>query len=148
MIPLTLQKRIYHPFYKWEDWQNGMWRYTGEVERKMCVYSASILMKSTTDFLEAMRLVITKWFYACEHNLTDSGTNHHAFLGHCACCLAVNSPEDATRQAWHTLNQTQQDWANLAADIAIDEWKLRYYAKASTWNQRADCCPRTYIAGI
>jgi hypothetical protein len=117
-------KRIYHHYEKWEEIQAGMWRNVPASERQDLMDRAAILMKDTESFYQAMRRAITEWPFSCEHHLTG-GFNRQAWIGHAGCCIAVNSPEDITRLAWHNLSQDQQDLANAAADKAIAEWERR-----------------------
>lgn len=121
--------RIYHPYNLWEDWKHGMWRTIGGEERKRLLKEAIEFTGNAQLYGHWMRMVIKQWPYACEHNLTNPGINHQAFIGHSACCLAIGCPEDITRIAWHSLTQQQRDEANIEADEAIAEWKQRYTDK-------------------
>jgi hypothetical protein len=67
--------------------------------------------------------VVEKWPICCEQNLSDTGMNRQAWIGHAACCLAIGCPEDITREAWSRLTQDQQDKANAKADFAIELWE-------------------------
>ena len=122
-------KQVYHHFNKWEDWQNGMWRNVFGQERDTLLQKAIEFTSNTKLYGKYMLKVIKLWPYACEHNLTNGSINQQAFIGHCACCLAINCPEDITRLAWHHLTQGQQDAANLEADKAIQKWKTEYTRK-------------------
>ena len=73
-----------------------------------------------------MMRVTKEWPISCEHNLTDVGQNRKAWIGHAACCLAIQCPEHITRNAWGFLSKYQQDTANEAAANAIIEWELMY----------------------
>ena len=120
--------RVYHHYEKWEEITCGMWRNVTPTERATLAQHAAELMKDSARFLEAMQRATEEWTYSCEHHLTGT-FNRQAWMGHAGCCLAVGSPEDVTRQAWHTLTQDEQDRANLAADQAIAEWEQRYAKK-------------------
>jgi len=52
--------------------------------------------------------------------------NHQAWIGHAACAINHNAPEDITRLAWRRLTQEQQNAANAAADNAIAYWADKY----------------------
>lgn len=121
-------KRIYHPYTKWEEITAGMWRNVPTVERGRYVVQAAALMKHQEAFYDAMARVTKEWPYSCEHHLTGT-FNRQAWMGHAGCCLVTHSPEDLTRLAWHTLTQSEQDAANLAADRAIADWESRYLAR-------------------
>ena len=72
--------------------------------------------------------------------------NRRAWLGHAGCCIAVDSPEDLTRLAWHTLTTEQQERADAVAEEAIATWErmheqnlhlsaIRLSNKNQTWNK-------------
>lgn len=119
------RKRIYHPFHKLEDIQAGMWRNVSSEDRETLKAAAASLMRDVEGFRNAMLKAVNNWPIACEFYLTNPSVNHQAWVGHAGCCIAVNSPEDVTRQAWHTLTQVEQDAANAAADAALENWIKR-----------------------
>jgi hypothetical protein len=128
-------KRIYHPYHKWEEYINGMWRNVGTEEK-------AILLKRGIDFTGDAELygsfmlrVIKEWPISCEHNLSNQGINRQAWIGHSATCIAINCPEDITRLAWHFLTQKQQDDANAKADETILLWEKEF-------KERKNECPK------
>jgi hypothetical protein len=108
-----------------------MWRRTSGEERQRYLQAAADLMKDHERFYQAMHRVTLEWPYSCEVNLTTNSINQQAWIGHAGTVLATGSPEDVTRQAWHTLTKDQQDLANAAADRAIAEWKATYRSKSA-----------------
>lgn len=117
-------RRLYHHYQKWEEIRSGMWRTLHGVERQIYLDKAAQLMKNTSAFHVAMLDASMTWKYSCEAHLTG-GYNRQAWIGHAGCCLATGSPEDVTRQAWHTLTQDEQDEANRMADAVLAEWDQR-----------------------
>lgn len=117
--------RIYHPHTKLEEVSSGMWRIVSSQERNEYAIKACLLMKDTNAFEAAMRRASFDWVKSCEHNLTETSMNRIAWLGHAGCCIALGSPEDATRQGWWMLNQAEQDLANAAAAKVLKEWEGR-----------------------
>lgn len=117
-------KRMYHHYEKWEEIHSGMWRNVQGIERKEYVRVASELMRNTDAFYAAMLRASQEWTFSCEAHLSG-GYNRQAWIGHAGCCLATHSPEDVTREAWHTLTQGEQDAANLAADKVLADWDSR-----------------------
>lgn len=99
-----------------------MWRNVSADEREALKGAAADLMRSTNRFKDSMLRAVNEWPFACQFYLTNPSVNHQAWVGHAGCCIAVNSPEDVTRQAWHTLTQSEQDAANAAADEALKHW--------------------------
>lgn len=83
---------------------------------------------NTVMYGEWMLEVVNNWPIACENNLTASGINQQAWIGHAAAWMAIKSPEYITRLAWQELTDEQRRLANLQADHAIAEWKRRYAA--------------------
>lgn len=73
----------------------------------------------------AMMRVIDEWPISCEQNLSDTSQNRRAWIGHAACAIEINCPEDIVREAWHHLTDEQRRDANKQADIAIESWETR-----------------------
>ena len=119
-------KRIFHPYDKWEETASGMWRIVGAAERDEFKLKAAALMRDTQAFEDAMMLAVERWPVSCEVNLSAGSMNRQAWIGHAGCCIALDSPEDATRLGWHMLTKNEQDLANAAADRAIAEWERRH----------------------
>lgn len=116
--------RVWHPYWDWEDL--GMWESVPSGERRQLVERA---FKFTGDYKlygRWMLKVVEKWPIACEHNLTDIQMNRRAWIGHAACHMATNCPEDVTREAWGLLTDEQRDLANNKADEAIAIWEKKY----------------------
>jgi hypothetical protein len=118
-------KRIYHPHTKLEEVACGMWRIVTSEERERFKQAAAALMNDTEAFEQAMRKASMEWPFSCEHNLTELSMNRIAWLGHAGCCVALGSPEDATRAGWWLLDQFKQDRANEASAKVIREWEAR-----------------------
>jgi predicted RNA polymerase sigma factor len=100
-----------------------MWRITSGSERALLLSMVKEFMANTGAFREAMMRALKEWPNSCEMNMSATSINKQAFIGHAACCIAINCPEDVTRCGWHELTQEQQDRANAAADEAIAEWQ-------------------------
>jgi hypothetical protein len=119
-------KRIYHPYWNWEDFKAGMWCNISKEEETIYLQKAINFTGNADLYGEWMLKVIEQWPIACEHNLSCTTMNRQAFIGHAACCLAIGCPEHITRLAWHQLTQDQQDRANIKADYAIKMWEEKY----------------------
>ena len=114
--------RIFHHYEKLEEFHDGMWRNTNGDTRKLHVEASASLMKDARAFKAGMMRALEEWPLSCEHNLSAENVNRIAWLGHAGCCVAVGSPEDCTRVAWHTLNKAEQDAANAAAADVLARW--------------------------
>jgi hypothetical protein len=119
-------KRIYHHYEKWEDYLNGMWREVLKDEEEYYLTQAIEFTGNANLYGSWMLKVIEYWPFACEHNLTCTGMNRQAWIGHAAVSLAIDCPEYITRMAWWKLTEQQQIDANKKADEAIELWEQEY----------------------
>ena len=118
--------RVWHPYWLWEDWKAGMWRKVSADERKSMLKKAIEFTGNHELYGQYMLRAVREWPIACEHNLTEEAMNRLAWIGHAATCIAIDCPEDITRQAWGYLTQQQRDDANRQAEIALNEWMRTY----------------------
>lgn len=119
-----LIERIYHPYSIWEEADTNMW---GSVKDKEAYLKVAIEFTSNHKLYGAhMNRVVNEWKYSCEHNLSNVTQNRKAWIGHAACALAFNCPEDIVRKAWGYLTDEQRIAANQEADKAIIKWELNY----------------------
>ena len=121
--------RTFHPYWDWEEHKCGMWKMVHGAERKRLVTLAVAFTGNARAYGKYMLRVLDEWPVSCEHNLTAQNMNRQAWIGHAACCIAIECPEDVTREAWHYLSKQQQDEANAVADIAIAKWESCYTEK-------------------
>jgi hypothetical protein len=119
-------KQIYHPYYLWEDYINGMWKKANKLDEQDLIKKATEFMSDNIKFGNAMINVVDNWKYTCEHNLTDPLINHKAFIGQTAVCYELKIPEYITRIAWSCLTEKQQFLANKQASKAINKFKLNH----------------------
>lgn len=119
---MAASNRVYHHYSDLEEWRAGMWRIVRGDERRSCMERAAELMRDPQRFYDAMVRAIKAWPRSCDAAFTADAVNKIAWLGHAGCCLEANSPEEPTRCAWHTLNQSEQDLANDAAARALQSW--------------------------
>jgi len=116
--------RVYHPYHLWEEINHNMW---GSVSNRGAFLQKAI--EFTGDHVlygSYMMRVVNEWPISCENALTDYALNRRAWVGHAAAALAINCPEDITRQAWGKLTNEQQLLANKKADEAIRCWEQHY----------------------
>jgi len=118
--------RIYKHYNQWEDWINGMWRHVEKDEYESYLQKAIEFTGDHVKYGESMAIVIKEWENTMLHNLTNSSMNKRAFLGHCACCLAINCPEYIVRDAWRLLTEKQRHDADMIAQKHIDNWINEY----------------------
>ena len=117
-------KRVYHPYYSWEEYHHGM--YSSIDNRSDWLKKAISFTSDHIQYGMYMRRVATEWPISCENALTDPSINKKAWIGHAACALAFNCPEDVVREAWGNLTDEQRLLANREADRAILLWRTNY----------------------
>jgi len=120
-------KRIYHPYWKWEETNFNMWGKSQDREGDL--NKAIDFTGDHKKYGEWMMRVVDDWPYSCEHNLTDKTQNRKAWIGHAAVAYWSGIPEDIVRKAWGYLTDDQRDLANKEADKAIREWERRHAKK-------------------
>lgn len=132
-------KRIYHPYYKWEEYKAGMW---STIEDKKLEYEKTqeaIAFTGDHELYGRYMIKVTDiWKYSCEHNLTNLSINRKAWIGHAAACIAIACPEYITRAAWWELTEQQRILANKQADKAIKKWELDQKLKRTSIRGRKD----------
>lgn len=116
--------RVYHKYTDWEEMQFNMW---GTVNDRAAMLDLAVKFTSNHVLYGSYMLrVVNEWHVSCENALTDNTINQKAWIGHAACALAINCPEDITRKAWGYLTNEQQKLANMQAEWAIRKWKESY----------------------
>lgn len=114
----------YHTHYtEWEDYINGMWRPETKQDEEFYLQKAIDFTGNTKLYGKWMLEVLEKWPITCNVNLSNKNQNRKAWIGHAACCLAINCPEQVTRMAWWKLTEKQRIEANLQAQYAIELWE-------------------------
>lgn len=118
-------RQIFEPYWKWEDFQNGMYDPPPAADIPALCERSAALLTDLDAFAAACRDVFDRWPVATAVNLTNMGTNRRAWLGQAACSLVHNVPELATRAAWKDLSDDQRCRANQVADEAIREYEAK-----------------------
>lgn len=126
-------KQIYHPYTKWECYKNKMWEDVTGIEAERLLPLAIKFTSNHILYGEAMKRVVYKWRYSCENFLTDLNINRKAWIGHAACSLELNLPENVVRMAWKKLTDEQRYLANKEAEKYIKLWEENFiYNQLST----------------
>jgi len=117
-------ERVWHPYWLWEEVPFNMW---GQVDNRGHYLNMAVEFTGSPNIYgEFMQRVVLNWPKSCEHNLSNKTQNRQAWIGHAACALAFQCPEDIVRKAWSFLTDRQQIEANKKADEAIDLWERSY----------------------
>ncbi len=117
-----LERQYFH-YSELEENEAGLWKIVRGEERSRNIVDAAELMRDAGTFEEMMQKAVDEWPKSVLHNLTAESVNRIAWLGHAGCCIALGSPEENTRCAWHTLTNDEQDAANAAAKRVLDRWE-------------------------
>lgn len=126
-------KRIWHPYWNWEEWKAGMWRRVSK-EDEAVLLPLAIEFTGNTDLYGSFMIKATnEWPISCEHNLTDASLNKQAWIGHAASSLAHGLPEYIVRRAWGLLSDEQRGAANIKAQFAVDAWTREYKRGRYGW---------------
>lgn len=113
--------RFYYPYWEWEESSTSMWG--TKKDREKYLQKAIEFTGDAELYGKWMLEVVGQWPKSCAHNLSNVTQNRRAWIGHAACALAFDCPEDIVRQAWGNLTEPQQIAANKKADEAITEWE-------------------------
>jgi len=114
-------KRIYHPFWLWEDHKNDMFRQ--ECADELAYRKAIVLLSNPEEFRKVAQKVINEWKFSTQMNLSNRSRNRQAWLGQASCCYAYGVPEFMTKHGWRFLSEEQQKAANEVADEVIKYWE-------------------------
>lgn len=115
-------KRVYHPYYLWEDFKCGFYNNCTGKEAKDKIEKAIEMFNNKDLTSEYMHRVINEWVYSCEHNLTNESLNKIAYIGQAACCIYADVPSTVTMKAWSFLDKKVQDRADEIALSVIKKW--------------------------
>jgi len=113
---------VYIPFWKWEDYQNGM--YSGSIDKSMIKHCVELLVDQPL-FYEVAKQVTHKWNYSCLEQLTKRSKNKIAWLGQASCCYQLGANEKTTKSAWKQIPPKFQIDANETAKKVLSEYYSR-----------------------
>jgi hypothetical protein len=113
--------RIYHPWHKWECYQNGF--FTGSGHKQEYYDAAYVKLLTDIPLFEAVLVkVTTNWKYSCENNLSNDSMNRIAWLGQASCAYLYGARADSTRSNFSKLTSEQQQEANNMAKKYLQIW--------------------------
>ena len=112
-------KRIYHPYFLWEDYKNGL--YENKIQPELII-SCVELLQNRKHFYQSAKLLTKTWIYCSDVNLTNNEMNRKAWLGQATCCFRFKANSETVINAWHKLTDIQKEEANYIAEIVIKEF--------------------------
>lgn len=116
-------KKIYNPFYKWEDFNNGFFNNRKEEEY---ILKALELLSSPQLFEEVGVKMIDQWTFCIDENLTNSNLNKIAYLGQASCNFKYGCTSLEVKEAWKKLETEQKNKANNVAKKLITYYNEKY----------------------
>jgi hypothetical protein len=123
-------KRIYHPYWLWEDHKAGFYENCSGENKELLILKGIEMFNCEIKTKENMLRVINEWQYSCEHNLTNESLNKIAYIGQSACCLYSNIPNKVTMEIWNKLEKNVQDRSNKIANDILNIWKQKHEQNA------------------
>ena len=115
-------QRIYHPYWLWEDYQNGFYENVSGEEKQNKIQKVFEMFNSEELTIENMNYVVDNWKYSMEHNLSNPAINKIAYIGQSACCNYAGIPNSITMECWSKLSKEVQECANKNAIDSINRW--------------------------
>lgn len=122
---MSTEKRIYHPYWLWEDYKNGFYDNISGIKKIELQEKSIELLSNAKLCREFMMKVISNWKYSCEHNFTNDSLNKIAYLGQSACCIYAGVPNSITIECWSKLTKEQQKEADSIALEVISIWESK-----------------------
>jgi hypothetical protein len=114
--------RIYHPYWLWEDYKNGLYENISGQEKNIKIQKVFEMFNSEHLTVENMNYVVDNWKHSMEHNLSNPSINKIAYIGQSACCNFANIPNSITMECWSKLSKEVQERANKNAIDSISRW--------------------------
>ena len=115
-------ERIYHPYWLWEDYQNGFYENVSGEDKASKIQKVFEMFNSEELTRSNMEYVVNNWKYSMQHNLTNPSLNKIAYIGQSACCNYANIPNSITMECWSKLSKDVQDRANEIASNVLSKW--------------------------
>lgn len=116
-------KRIYHPYWLWEDYKAGFYDNVSGEQKKEMIKNVLTMFNSKSLTRKFMMKVVKEWKYSCEHNLTNESLNKIAYIGQSACCLYARIPNTITMEAWSLLTDEVKKRSDKIALEIISYWE-------------------------
>jgi len=116
-------KRIFHPYWLWEDYKAGFYDNVSGEKKKEYIKKVLEMFNDKKLTKENMLFVVENWKYSCEHNLTNDSLNKIAYIGQSACSVYAGVPCTVTMECWSMLSEEVKQRSNKIALEVIEIWK-------------------------
>lgn len=122
MRPTSELFERWHPYWKWECFNGGMWATRSKTINK--IQQAAKLLANPQECRAAMVKAVNQYPISAEQHLSKN-YGRRPWIGQAACCVSLGALEEETRVAWNFyMTPDQQESANAIADKVIREWEL------------------------
>jgi hypothetical protein len=112
---------IWHPYWNWECFKNGMWKNRRKEMNR--IQQCANLLSSPVECEEAMIRAINEYPISAQQHLSKA-LGKRPWMGQSACCIALGATEEETRIAWNFyMTEKAQNKANKIADEVIAKWE-------------------------
>jgi hypothetical protein len=128
-----IESQAFASYELWECHNAGFWVGTG-CKHNNVEMSAYVL--ETSLFMQSMQTLALIWPVSCAVHLTNSASNHRAWLGQAACFIEVGNCISCTVSAWMKMPEQNRIAANHIANHFTVTWKLAN-SKNATYQQRS-----------
>lgn len=115
-------ERIYHPWHKWEDYRSNFYGGVSEYPKDNTLQLYASLLRDLPKFEDALKVVISEWKHACEHNLSNEAMNRVAYLGQASCALVYKVPHSVSMGGYNLLTDEEKAAADAMAQKYLDLW--------------------------
>lgn len=119
-------ERKYHRYEKWECWKEGFFYNISDKKKNELSQNVYDFFCDLSLVKEYMNLVVEKWIYSCEHNLSNESMNRIAWLGQAAACMFCSANNHITMAVWNTLPIEVRKEADEIAESIINEYLSKH----------------------
>lgn len=129
--------RIYHPWFRWEDFRHNFYGHIPVDNKVKHDELYADFLRDLERFEKALMIITTEWVYACEHNLTNESLNRIAYLGQAAMALEYNVPSSMSRNGYNLLSEQEQKVADDLAEKYLNMWLEDHSERNDSVNSKA-----------
>lgn len=113
---------VWIDYREWEDYKNGM--YQNGHDKEIIAQCYEILTNS--NLKNEMRNTSLEYEIGTKVNFTNQMFNPISWLGQATCNRMIGATAQEVCQAWLSMTEEQQKWANGIAKEVIEEWRTNY----------------------
>lgn len=113
---------IWIDYREWEDYKNGMYQNGHDKEKIAQCYE----ILTNSDLKNEMRNTSLEYEIGTKVNFTNQMFNPISWLGQATCNRMIGATAQEVCQAWLSMTEEQQKWANGIAKEVIEEWRTNY----------------------